>query len=413
MRILHLMPYIPVPPIFGGALRIYHLLKNLARRHEVTVVAYGSPNDHRRMIEYFDTQLRAIHLVPLPWVARYRRLGQFYALGTSHSFFYSQLVGQGDAMQRKIDQLLTENDFDVVQAEFAPMGSFQLKTDAVKILDAHNVEYDNFRRMWVNTRSLIRKLHYYREYKKFAREEIEICRKHDAILVTSARDKAILDADVPDVPKFVVPNGVETSYFKPSTISPEPSALIFTGMMAYVPNYDGMVYFLDHIFPLIQREVPEAKIYIVGNRPPRELRKRASKQVVITGYVEDVRPFVWRASVYVVPLRMGSGTRLKVLEAMAMKKPIVTTSIGCEGIDVRHGESVLIADTPHAFAHAVVELLRRPELQSTLIQNGYDLVRSSYEWSVIDEHVETVYQALVQREMVYDTTPVPCPERSW
>lgn len=406
MKILHLMPYVPVPPIFGGALRIYHLLKHMVQRHEVTVVAYGSPDDHRRMVEYFDSQLHAIHTVPPPWIARHRRLGQLYTLGTSHSFFYSQLAGQGEAMQRQLDRLLVEHDFDIVQAEFAPMGYFQLHTDAVRILDAHNVEYDNFRRMWLNTRSLIRKLHYYREYKKFVREEIEVCRKHDAIFVTSARDKEILDADVPSTPKFVVPNGVEVSYFKPSTVSPEPHSLVFTGMMAYVPNYDGILYFLDEIFPLIRQEVPDVKIYVVGNRPPKELLKRASERVVITGYVEDVRPFVWRASVYVVPLRMGSGTRLKVLEAMSMKKPIVTTSIGCEGIDVQHGESALIADTPPTFADAVVELLRHAELRHTLIRNGYDLVCSHYEWSVIGKHVEALYQTLVQREVAHDIATV-------
>jgi glycosyltransferase involved in cell wall biosynthesis len=165
--------------------------------------------------------------------------------------------------------------------------------------------------------------------------------------------------------------------------------------MGYVPNNDGILYFLDEIFPLIQRKIPEAKVYIVGNLPTKKLLKRASDRVVITGYVQDVRRYVSRASVYVVPLRMGGGTRLKVVEAMAMKKPIVTTSIGCEGIRVANGESALIADEPRLFAEEVVELLRNASLRRRLVQNGYELMRSHYEWSVIGRQMEQIYQSIV------------------
>lgn len=394
MNVLHLMPYSPIPPHFGGALRVYHLLQGLVRSHEVTVVSYGTPEDARRLTDEFGGRLKDVYMLPRPWPARHRRIGQFRALWTSHSFFSDLL--RSDAMQRTISTLLDRSEFDVVQSEFYMMGLFRLNTAAVTILDSHNVEYDNFRRMWLNARSPLRRLHYYLEYQRVFAEEIEVSRKHDAILITSARDRAILDEHVPQVPKFVIPNGVDTAYFQPSPDTPEPYSLVFTGMMAYVPNYDGMLYFLDEIFPLIQKVVPEAKVYIVGKRPPKELIRRASDRVIVTGYVDDVRPFIRRASVYVVPLRMGSGTRLKVLEAMAMKKPIVTTTIGCEGIDVVHGESALIADDPQAFAHAVIELLHRADLRQTLTRNGYDLVRSAYEWSIIGEQVETVYQTLVR-----------------
>jgi glycosyltransferase involved in cell wall biosynthesis len=247
-----------------------------------------------------------------------------------------------------------------------------------------------------NTLSPIRKFYYNQQYIKIRREEIDTCRKHDAIFVTSAMDKACFDRDIPSVPKYIIPNGVDTGYFQPFTSPPEPHSLVFTGMMAYVPNYDGMLYFLDNIFPLIQREVPDVKIYIVGSRPPRKLMNRASENIVITGFVEDVRPYVSRASVYVVPLRMGGGTRLKVLEAMAMKKPIVTTSIGCEGIDVGHNESVLIADDPQDFAEQVIQLFRTSALTHTLVRNGYDLVRTRYDWGIIGNQVDAAYQSLIK-----------------
>jgi glycosyltransferase involved in cell wall biosynthesis len=158
-----------------------------------------------------------------------------------------------------------------------------------------------------------------------------------------------------------------------------------------------MLYFLDEIFLLILKEIPDLKLYIIGSRPPKKLQQRASENVIITGFVDDVRPYVARASVYVVPLRMGGGTRLKVLEAMAMKKPIVTTSIGCEGIDVRHDESVLIADDPMTFARQVIELLRSQALRQRLVRNGYDVARTCYDWNTIGNRVEEAYATLRQQ----------------
>lgn len=400
MKVLHVMPYSPVPQSFGGAIRVYHMLKNIALHNEVTVLTYGSPEDHRRLSQEFSPQVKTIHMVPKPWLRTHKRLGQFYALWTSHSTF--SLYIRTREMRSQMRRILCENEFDVVQTEFSAMVLDELSTDALKILDAHNVEYDIFRRMWINTRSPLRKVHYYREYKTFFHEETEACRKQDAIFVTSERDKKLFDGGAPNVPKFVVPNGVDTSYFKPFNETPEPSSLVFTGMMGYLPNNDGALHFLDKIFPLIQKKIPEARVYIVGNRPSKKLLKRASDKVVITGYVHDVRPFVSRASVYVVPLRMGGGTRLKVMEAMAMKKPIVTTGIGCEGIDVVNGESALIVDEPQLFAEAVVELLHNAALRQRLIRNGYELVRSRYEWSAIGRQVEQLYQSLAAKAKAHN-----------
>jgi len=393
MNILHLMPYSPVPPNFGGALRTYNILKNIVRNHEVTLVSFGTLEDKRRIEEEFGTSLKEVIIIPESWEQKYRRLAQLYSTLNRHSFFHLFVVN--NRMQETLNRIFDRKVFDIVQTEFSHLGSYDLQTDAIKILDAHNVEYDNFRRMWLNTISPLRKFHYYLEYKKLFKEEIDGCRKQDALFVTSERDKELFEKDVPNVPMYVIPNGVDSAYFTSGNTAPEPWTLVFTGMMAYVPNYDGILYFLDEIFPLIQKKIPQVKIYIVGNRPPKHLSLRASDSIVITGYTEDVRPYIRRASVYVVPLRMGSGTRLKISEALSMKKPIVTTSIGCEGIEVVSGESVLIADEPQAFADEVIRLLHDAELRSRLIRNGYEVMRSTYEWSVIGKKVEEHYHLLL------------------
>ena len=400
MNILHLMPYSPDPPIFGGALRMHHLLNHLAERHQVTLACFGTADVPSKLHQAYNGRLCDVYAVPYPLVGRHRRLGQFISHWTRHSYLH--LVCRSGDMQSLIDRLLSQKPYDVVQSEFSMMGSYRFGTRPVKILDAHNVEYDIYRRMTEHAWSWLRKRHYDHEYRKLRDEEREVCRAQDAIFVTSARDKELLDSDVPHIPKFVVPNGVDLSYFKPSDkpghpYSPNsPYSIVFTGLMGYVPNYDGILHFLDATFPLIKKSVPQATVTIVGNKPPRELVRRSGDGVTVTGLVGDVRPYVWNSSVYVVPLRMGGGTRLKVLEAMAMKKPIVTTTIGCEGIDVRHGESVLVADSPRQFADAVVSLFQDRSLRDRLTRNGYELVRQRYDWSVIGDQVDSIYQLMLR-----------------
>ncbi|MBI4547767.1 MAG: glycosyltransferase [Ignavibacteriae bacterium] len=395
MKILFMLPYSPVPPTFGGAMRIYHLIKLALRNHDVSILSFGSSEDERELRSHLGSQTRNINVIPLRWHKKTRRLRQFFSLFRNHSFMY--LLVHRQKMQDELDHLLETLDFDIVQTEYPSMGSYQLNSHAIKILDSPDVQYDNFRQTWHTARTQLRKLYYRNEYKKFYREEIEACNRYDVVLLTSARDKQILDADIPIIPKYVIPNGVDASYFIPSSVSIEPWSLVFTGAMGYIPNYDGMLYFIDEILPHVLKRIPAAKVYIVGDNPPKQLLKKASHNVIITGYVEDVRPYVWRSSVYIVPLRMGSGTRLKVLEAMAMKKPIVSTSIGCEGIDVVNGESVIIADEPQAFAESIIKLLYDNRLCEQLINNGYELMKTNYEWQVIGDQLENLYQELYRK----------------
>ncbi len=388
------MPYSPEPPVFGGAIRSHHLLRALLRDHEVTLVCLGSPGAAARIARAFSSHRITVRVVSPPWLAHLRRLGQLYARWTEHSFL--QLVYSSKNMERMINEILAAEDFDVVQAESFMMGNFRLETDAVRILDAHNVEYDNHRRMALHGRSWLRRRHYHREYEKLFQEELRTYRHQDGIFVTSSRDRDILDSDVPDVPKYVIPNGVDLTYFTPSPVGGVPYSLVFSGMMGYVPNHDGMLYFLDEIFPLIRRSIPQTTLTIVGSQPRRSLLRRNSPNVLVTGYVDDVRPYVWGASVCIIPLRMGGGTRLKLLEAMALRTPVVTTSLGGEGIGIEHGVSALIADDPQEFAEAVVTLLRHEGLRQRLTKNAYELVRSMYDWRVVGERLRDAYGVLTR-----------------
>jgi glycosyltransferase involved in cell wall biosynthesis len=391
VKVLIATPFAPVPPDFGGGLRVYHLIRQVAKRHRVTVLTYGMPQDAARLRKEFD--LPQVRVVAPTWKAASRLAGQLFSTFTRHSFSQQSLTGA--AFQAELDDLLRDESFDVVQTEFSNLGPFVLKTRALKVLDAHNVEYDNFRRMYESSPWGIRKLHYGLEHQRMKADELACCRMQDVLLTTSERDKELFRKDV-QTPTFVVPNGMDGAYFTPrSDVEVEPDSIVFTGMMGYVPNHDGINWFLDEVLPLIAAKVPKVKLYVVGKNPPESITRRASERVVVTGTVPDVRPFVWRSSVYVVPLRMGGGTRLKVAEALAMKKPMVSTRIGCEGIDLKDGESVLLADSPEEFAAAVVRLLGDVRLRKVLSENGALVAKRKYDWNVIGDTLEEIYQRSV------------------
>lgn len=395
MKILTVMPYSPVPAIFGGALREYYILKSLASEHDVTLLTYGDEERKKMFYKQFEGSVDELCMVSEHWERRHRRLAQLCSLWSSDSFYHSYNCSA--EMQEKINQYLGQGDFDAIHFEFSTMANYDIRADIdiIKVTDTHNVEYENFRRMWQKSSSPVKKWFYGREYPRIFEEEIEALSKQDVIFSTSEDDRAIIKSDVPDVPNYVVPNGVDTSYFKPNpSVELEPHSIVFTGMMGYTPNHDGMHYFLDDIFPHILEQVPDAKVYIVGKSPPQDLKNRSSSRVEVTGFVDDVRPYVWQSSVFVVPLRMGSGTRLKVVEALAMQKPVVSTSRGCEGINVEDGKSILIEDSPKAFADSVVQLFKDEDLRSELTANGYRVIKNHYEWERIGDKMLEVYNSL-------------------
>lgn len=392
MKILFVTPYNPANPTYGAALRTFHVLKQLCKLHDVTVVGFSATGGEDQLVKQIPSLKGKVHFYYHNRSVLKEKWNQFIALFTPYS--RGRRVMLSSPLQKLIDSILQTQEFDVIQCEFPDMAYHKFNSKALKVLDAHNVEYDNTRRMVKIKNKPLRRLYYQIEWKKMKRDELEMAQKQDAIFTTSERDKLLFDKDIPNVPKFIIPNGVDLSYFSPLDGEPEKHTLVFVGMMTYVPNYDGILYFLDEIFPRILSVLPDAKIYIVGKNPPPVISKRANENIIITGFVDDVRPIIQKASVYVVPLRMGGGTRLKIVEALSMKKPIVTTSIGCEGIDVVNRESVLIADDAQQFADSVIELCRDRELANQLTQNGYELVYQKYGWESVGYKLDAAYSKL-------------------
>jgi len=394
MRILIVSPVLPYPQTSGFTIRVFQFLTLLGRRHEVSLLAYGQPGEADKVTALQKLCAQVDVVPPRTASTSGKRFAQLASTLSWRS--YQTTTHYSPQMQDRLDQLSRRHAFDVIQLETSPLAGFRFSPDSTVALVEHDIIFELLYRMYKAERSPVRRLYNRLEYAKFRRDEIASWRRVDGCIATSSREVPIIRRHAPGVPIMVAPNGVDGSYFAPSDGRVDENTIVMTGFMKTRPNIDGALYFVNAILPLVLQSKPAANFYIVGGSPPEEIRRLASPQVVVTGEVPDVRPYVHKAAVVVVPLRMGGGTRLKILEGLSMEKAMVSTTIGAEGIDVKHREHLLIADEPAAFADAVVHLLSNPAAGGTLARAGRELVDRTYQWSAVVDRVETFYSELVQ-----------------
>jgi sugar transferase (PEP-CTERM/EpsH1 system associated) len=395
MRILIMSPVLPYPPTWGFVTRVYQFIRLLARTHEVTLLAYADPADQTGAAALRNV-CTEVHTVPLAITKATKRVGQLRSLLSPRS--YQWRSHYSDEMQHTLTELTRRQRFDVIQVESSQLACFDFDTGPVLVLDEHNIEYELLYRTFRTETSPLRRAYNWIEFKKFRREEVGAWQRATGTVATSAREAAIIAETAPGKPTRSVPNGVDVEYFAPSTEPIDPQAIVLTGLMKYRPNVDAAVYFVRDVLPQILAVRPRALFYIVGGEPSDEVRQLAGPNVVVTGTVPDVRPYVHKAAVFVVPLRMGSGTRLKVLEGLSMRKGMVSTSLGCEGIEVEDKTHLLLADDPQSFAGAVLRLMDDAAVAETLTAAGRDLVERRYRWeSVVDVLAAFHLELLEQR----------------
>lgn len=393
LKVLILTPSLPYPPIWGFGIRVYQFLRLLARNHRVHLLTFAGPGDAER-IAHLETVCEAVHTVPgMRDNETGKRRSQVASLLSPVSFQRRNLTSA--AMQRKLDELCALHDYDVIQVESSQLAGYRFDPRAAFVLDEHNIEYELLYRMYASDRSPLRRAYNWLEYRKFRREEIRSWHEAAGCVMTSAREQEMVREIAGRKPITVVPNAVDVHSFVPSDTPVDPNAVVMTGLMRYRPNSDAALYFIREVMPRILEKRPELVFYVVGAGPPEELKRLAGPNVVVTDTVPDVRPYVYRAAAFVVPLRMGSGTRLKVLEGLAMAKPMVSTSLGCEGIDVKNGHHLLVADGPGEFAEAALRLLGDPDLGARLGRSGRELVLRQYSWETVVEELERFYGQLL------------------
>jgi glycosyltransferase involved in cell wall biosynthesis len=369
--------------------RIYQLVRHLSSDHEVTVLTYDDLGEEAFVahIRDFCHDVRLVDMLREPSILRRARQVRWAASRTS--FHERELYSA--RMQAAIDSLLAEQPFDIIHLESSQMACFRLRTDAPIVLDEHNIEYELLSRLHRGERAALRRAQYRLEANKVRRFEQSLWGRVDGVAVTSEREEVIVRRQAPGTSVATVPNGVDLEYFSPGDDEVEEGEIVFTGLMTYRPNLDGARYLVDELLPRIRARHPSATVTIVGRVYDADLDSLRRPGVTVTNWVDDVRPYVRRASVVVAPLRMGGGTRLKVVEGLAMAKPMVSTTIGCEGIDVRPGEHLLVADAPDDFADAVARLLRDRALGHKLGVAGNRLARAHYSWEGAVDQLGQLY----------------------
>ena len=404
MKVLFLSQIVPYPPHGGVLQRGYNLVRELGREARVHLLAFVHPDvlpteaalrESQAALEKFCETVEYFSLWPK--ASPVHRIAGLAASALSPRPF-SVLAHRSAAFQRRVSELVASKSFDVIHVDTVALAQFLDRKWAIPtVLTHHNIESQLMDRRAGAESGLLARFYLRQETKKLLAYEAEMSGTFGVNVFVSHTDEQTLMGRVPGLRTAIVPNGVDVEYFTPKQGKDVP-ALIYTGGMNMFANRDAVMFFLNEIWPLIQKQVPEVRFFAVGQDPPKELLDLATRdsQVVVTGYVNDVRPLVWDASVYVVPLRVGGGTRLKVLDAMAMGKAMVSTSIGCEGLDVRPDEHLLVADSPAQFALKTVRLLQDPNRRGALGRTARELVERRYSWRTIGGQLLDAYRLAME-----------------
>ncbi len=402
MKILFLTPQLPYPPQKGTAMRNWGLISDLAERREVAVLSFSPPppaGEDRGGGDNPLTSTCRVEVVEPPTRSLRTRLRDM--LTTPKPDMALRLAS--DAYARQLANWLARETFDVVHVEGIEMAPYLDVIEAAQsrpliVFDDHNCEYLLQKRAFLTDLRIpsrwLGAAYSFVQWQRLLDYEAQACRRADRVLAVSEADATALRELAPGVQATVVPNGIDTRAYTPTSPHSVTPTLVFTGTMDFRPNVDAVLWFAQEVLPRVQARVEDARFFAVGQRPHRRLDVlRGDPAVALTGFVEDTRPYIAGAAVYVVPLRMGGGTRFKILEALAMGKAVVSTTLGAEGFPVTHGRDLLLADEAEDFAQAVISLLNAPERRESLGRAGRAFIEARYDWRVIVPLVERAYES--------------------
>jgi polysaccharide biosynthesis protein PslH len=390
MNILWIKTELLHPVDKGGKIRTYNMLRELKRNHHVT---YLTLDDGLADAAARDDAFQYCHeLVCVPHRPSEKFTARFY-LELARNLFSPQPYAikkyQSAQLREEIRARTDDGTIDLVVCDFlAPADNVPRELRCPTVLFQHNVEAMIWKRHHEIQKNPVKRSYLFTEWLKMRAFEKRACRSFDAVVAVSKEDCEQMQHDYGVTSVFEVPTGVDTAFFKPRrSLAQDPHNIVFTGSMDWLPNEDAITYFTQEVMPLIKQRIPEATLTVVGRNPYPSLVElaRRDRSLIVTGRVDDVRPYMERASAYVVPLRIGGGTRLKIYEAMAMEKAIVSTTIGAEGLPVTDGVEILLADTAEATATAVVKILRDAAFAKALGARAAATVREKFGWQGVAE----------------------------
>lgn len=383
MNILIIDEETPWPLNTGKRLRTYNLVQRLQKEHHISYLCYGEPGTTL-------PDCPNVTLIPMPSPIIEQQGVRFYYSLLENLFSSKPYIVDRHysyAMAEKVKSLIDSGQFDLIHCEWTPYTE-NIKSSFGRlpsVLSAHNVEAQIWERYYQAETNLPKKIYIYIQWQKLLRYEAKAAQEYTAVTTVSEPDLNIFASEYGCKQVTVVPNGVDQRYFAPQKVDVRSDSMVFTGSMDWRPNQDGVKYFIEEIFPLIKQERPAATFTVVGRKPPQWLIELAERVdgVAMTGTVDDVRPYIASSALYVVPLRVGGGSRLKILEAMSMAKIVLSTTVGAEGLDVNEGQHVLLRDNPRDFARAACAVLSDPDNYTEYGIAGNRLILESYTWDAI------------------------------
>ena len=400
MKILLTLPRPLFPPDTGGKIRSLNILARLAKRAEIHAISFADPILDAGAIAEMRSTFESY--TPVLWREATKRSLRFYRevlTNQCSALPYFLAKCHRPRFRSTVEELAARKQFDLVFCDFlhtaAPLVGSRFRP---RVVFEHNVEFLLRKRKWEVEKHPLRKLVLGAEWRKTRTIEASVCRSFDHVIAVSKQDEQTLHHEFGIKNVSTIPTGVDTDLFHPLDERPQPGRLAFVGSMDWDPNEDGILWFLREVYPRIRQAVPDVSFSVVGRNPSSHLRTIAAKGpgVKIIGRVPDVCPHLAQAEVVVVPLRVGGGTRIKIPEAMAMGKAVVSTPVGAEGLPFCDGRGIRIAEQPEEFAHAVIELLRNPSLRNSIGMHARRQVASQYSWNAVVDRLEEILEQVTR-----------------
>ena len=401
LRILWLSHFVPYPPKGGCFQRSYNLIAQAGRRHDVHLLAMrpkaaATADADAEARAALLRHCRSVTLLDISAATRPAALARRAVISALTGRSLTVTLFDSPEMRRLVRD--AQASADVVHLDSISLAGYLPDLDdRPTLMTHHGAESFMIRRRIGNERSLARKAFFAAEWLTLRRAERLACPRVGVNVVMSDLDGAIMQAIAPATYR-VVENGVDVDFFQPLPVV-DGHSLVFAGRLDQYSNRDGIVHFMETAWPLLTARHPDARITIVGSNPPEHLRALASRdpRIEVTGFVDDVRPYFARATAAICPIRDGGGTRIKVLDALAQGKPLIATTIGCEGLDVVPDRDVLIGDTPDAFAAQIARVFDDAPLRAALAREGRRLIERVYSWEILGGKLTALYEGLARR----------------
>jgi glycosyltransferase involved in cell wall biosynthesis len=398
MKILFLSQRFLFPSDTGGKIRTGNILRELNKKVELTIISnVESPKDDPYLHQMSELCTR---FIPVPWKEMKRYSLAFYfklAIQSLSKYPISVLNDYSKTLETALKKELSSTQYDLVVCDFLQSTlNFKDVKNIPRLLFQHNVEAQITQRHLGKSGNFMEKLFWGLQHKRMLQHEGKMCREFEGTIAVSEEDKILMEAWYDARRVYTIPTGVDVDFFSP-VVAPEiKKQLVFTGSMDWLPNNDAMAWFLDEIFPGIQEREPGTSLIIVGRRPTPGIEKLASgrEDITVTGWVDDTRPYISKSAVYIVPIRIGGGTRMKIYEALSMGKALVSTTVGAEGLPLQSGEHILRADSAEDFRDSVVTLLRDPTLRDRMGNTARGYVCEHYRWEKVAQRFLDICNAV-------------------